>query len=372
VGRVHAAEETIATVIAPGPRRSALAAGAVIAFATAAAPAARADVSIFGSDLSAPANQTEARQADTAYWQAGFAGGASPLAPTAGQIKSVRLKGTARSAPKPGVSGGETMWHLQALHQQSDGTLKILRTSQAFSVPTTGDSQQISSYEPENFCVDKGDILAFNTVGGWDGVVDQSGPYPRGTPLQLFSRVPGGSVSQFTGADKTNNGDVVRADSARGADQELLMQLTVGTAGDAVFHCTGGLFNPYKVAPPGGTPVIKPKPKAPQKVTIPRQRITVSRRGKLVVALFCQPGVAQCSGSLQLLSNHSTPRRLASRRYTIAAKSTGKVSLTLSPSARRMFVSSGKRLAVKIVAETAPGGAERIVSAAMTLRRRGG
>ena len=355
-------------MIAQHPRRSALATGAVIALAAAVAPAARADVLTFGSDLSAPANLTEARQADTAYWQAGFANGSSPLAPAAGQITSVRLKGTAKSAPKPGVSGGETMWHLQVLHQQADGTFKILRTSQAFFVPTTGDPQQITTYQPENLCVDKGDVVAFNTVGGWDGVADQSGPYPGGTPLQLFSRVPGGSVSQFTGADKTNNGDVLRADDTRGAGQELLMQLTEGTASDAVFHCPGGLFNPYKVATPVATRA--PTPKAPQKVTIPRQRITVSRKGKLVVALFCQPGVTRCSGSVQLLSNHRTPKTLASQRYTIAAKSTGKVSLTLSPSARRMFKRSGQRLPVKVIAETAPGGAERIESAAVTLRNR--
>ena len=352
-------------------RRSALATGAVIALAAAAAPAAQAEVLSFGSDLSAPANLTEARQGDTAYWQTRFAAGTSPLAPADGQITSVKLKGIALADPKPGVVGGETMWHLQALRQQSDGTFKILRSSQAFYVPTTGSPQQVSSYEPENFCVAKGDVLAFNTVGGWDGIMNQTGPYPGGTPLQIFSRTAGGLVTQFTGSDQTNNGDTMRAEHARGADQELLMQLTVGTAADAVFHCPGGQFNPYKVAAAAAATATA-RPKAPQKATIPNQSITVSRKGKLSVALFCKAGPGPCSGSVQLLSKHRTPKMLARRRYTISAKSTGKVSLTLSSSARRMFQRSGKRLPVKIVAETLPGGAARIVSAAVTLRKRSG
>lgn len=357
------------------PCRSRLAAGAVLAFAaTAGTPAAQADVLTFGSNLTAPANLIEARQADTAYWQTTFANGSSPVAPVGGQVTTVKLKGIALSAPLPGVPGGETMWHLQALHQQPDGTFKILRSSQAFFVPTLGDPQQVSTYHPENFCVAPGDVLAFNTVGGWDGIVNQTGPYPGGTPLQIFSRVPGGSVAQFTGADKTNNDDSVRADHTRGRDHELLMQLTVGTAADAVFHCPGGLFNPYKAVAatpvPGGVAAV-PKPKPPQKATIPRQRITVSRKGKLSVALFCQPGAAPCAGSVRLLSKHRRPKKLASRRYTIAAKSTGKVSLTLSPSARKLFKRSG-RLPVNVVAETSPGGAERIARAAFTLRKRGG
>jgi hypothetical protein len=350
--------------------RSALATGTVIAFA-AAVPAAQAEVLTFGSDLSASANIIEARQGDTAYWQTRFASGTSPLAPVDGQITSVKLKGIALADPKPGIVGGETMWHLQALREQSDGTFKILRSSQAFYVPTTGSPQQVSSYAPENFCVAKGDVLAFNTVGGWDGVVNQTGPYPGGTPLQIFSRSAGGSVSQFTGSDKTNNGDIMLAERVRGADQELLMQLTLGTAANAVFHCPGGQFNPYKVAAAAGGGTAPARPKAPQKVTIPKQRITVSRKGKLSIALFCQAGAAPCSGSVQLLSKHRRPKTLASRRYTITAKSTGKVSLTLSRSARRMFQRSGKRLAVRVVAETLPGGAARIASAAVTLGKRG-
>ena len=147
--------------------------------------------STFGSDLTASANVAQARQADTAYWQTTFADGHSPVAPGNGQITSFRLKGIALSSPMPGVVGGETMFHLQALRAQPDGTFLILRTSQAFFVPPKGtDPQTVTTYEPINFCIETGEVLVFNTVGGWDGIVNQSGPYPGGTPLQIFSRHP--------------------------------------------------------------------------------------------------------------------------------------------------------------------------------------
>jgi hypothetical protein len=295
------------------------------------------------------------------------------LAPASGQIKSVRLKGIALSDPKAGIPGGETMWHLQALQRQPDGTFKVLRTSGAFYVPTTGDPQQITTYAPENFCVDKGDVLAFNTVGGWDGIVTATGPYPNGTPLQIFSRVPGALVSQFTGADKTNNGDILRADNARGAGEELLMQMTLGTASDAFLYCPGGTYDPQHPDRPAGapgTPPPPPPPKPARKVTIPKQRITVSRKGKLTIALFCQPGVGPCAGVVRVLSPKGKPVTFASHSFTIPSKSTGKVSVTLRAPALRTFKRAGGRLAVKVVSQITPGGAA--VTAAMTLRPRGG
>lgn len=345
-----------------------LGATALIAFAI-AAPAAHADVLTFGSNLSAPANIVEARQADTVYWQTQFAGGANPLAPAPGQITSVKLKGIALADPKPGIPGGETMWHLQALREQADGKFRILRSSQAFYVPTTGDPQQVTTYKPENFCVDKGDVVAFNTVGGWDGIVTADGPYPHGTPLQIFSRVAGGSVSQFMGADKTNNGDILTADHTRGAGQELLMQMTIGTAADAVFHCPGGLYNPYR--PGGATSTAGPAAARIQKVTVPaKQKVTVSKKGKLTVSLFCLPGASNCVGTLRVLKARGKPVALGVRRFDIGAKQPGRATIVLNKTGRRLFKRGKGRLAVRIVAQTRPGGAERTSSLAVTLRKR--
>ncbi|MEA2221591.1 MAG: hypothetical protein QOJ35_4217 [Solirubrobacteraceae bacterium] len=324
----------------------------------------------FGSDLAAPADTSEARQADTAYWQTTFADGRSPLAPATGQITSFRIKGTALSKPVDGVPGGETMFHLQALRAQPDGSFRILRSSQAFYVPDRdADPQTITTYVPENFCIDTGDVLVFNTVGGWDGVIgDVQRPalYPHGTPLQIFSTVRGAGVSQFTGADKTNNGDVITGSAL--PRHEILMQLTVGTGSDATALCPGGTIG---LAPPRA-PAVAPPPPRIQKATLPAgQRVTVSRKGKLSVSLFCLPGASRCAGTVRLMKGLSRPVSVGSSRFDMGPKTTGHATILLNVRGRQLFKRGRGRLTVKIVAETRPGGGVRTSSLGVTLRRRG-
>lgn len=349
--------------------RSLLSTVAVVVAAAAAAPApGHAAVITFGSDLTAPADTVQRRQADTAYWQTAFADGRSPLAPAAGQITSFRLKGIALSNPIAGVPGGETMFHLQALRARADGSFQILRSSAAFYVPPkTADPQTITTYVPENFCIDAGDVLVFNTVGGWDGIVNQTGPYPLGTPLQVFSSVPGSSVSEFMEADKTNNGDIITARASH--RQELLMQLDVATGPDATPLCPGGTAGVRAPAPPPPPP----SPPRVQKSTLPAgQRVTVSSKGKLSVSLFCLPGTSRCAGAVRVMTRKVRPRLLGTGTFDIAAKTNGRSTIALNSRGRRLFFRTGRgRLAVKIVAETRPGGASRTSSLAVTLRRRG-
>jgi hypothetical protein len=328
-----------------------------------------AELVTFGSDLTAPANLVQSRQADTAYWQTTFADARSPLAPATGQIRSFRIKGIALSNPVAGVPGGETMFHLQALRKRPDGSFQILRSSQAFHLPEKGsDPQAITTYEPENFCIETGDALVFNTVGGWDGIMLGNGPYPMGTPLQIFSRVPGATVSEFEGADQTNNGDVITGSSTRTHGHELLMQLTVGSGPDATALCPGGQIGLY-IPPP---PVAAPPPRI-QKATLPaRQRVTVSRKGKMSISLFCLPGASHCAADVRVLSRGARPKSLGTGRTQIGPKSTGHSTVWLNKLGRRMFAKAKGRLTVNIVAETAPGGESRRSRLAMTLRRRGG
>ena len=231
---------------------AALLSTALLAFAPASGNAA---VITFGSDLSMPANVVDMRQADTVYWQTTFAGGRSPRAPAAGQITSFRLKGRAISdkVTGQGPPGGERDFHLQALRPLPDGTFQVLRTSQNFvAPPRTADPQGITSYTPENFCVDAGDVLAFNTNGGWDGIPDRSGPFPDGTPFQVFSAVSGAVVSDFTGHNMTGNGAILTPTPR--ADRELLLQLTLATGPDATPLCPGGTLGvgtPPPPPPPG-------------------------------------------------------------------------------------------------------------------------
>lgn len=195
----------------------------------------------FGSTLTARASVKQARQADTAYWQTKFAGGRSPRSPVSGQIKSVKIKGTARSNWKLGSPiGGERMFHLQVLRRQSGGRWKIIVTTQPFYLPgKSSPSQTVSTFRPINFCALKGDYVVFNTVGGWDAIADRSGPYPDGTPLQIFSRTTGSAVAEYTKAGGTNNGNVITAKTGPGKGRELLMRMTVGTGKNGTGLCKG-------------------------------------------------------------------------------------------------------------------------------------
>ncbi len=190
-----------------------------------------------GSDLTLPADVTEARQADTAYWPTRLHGRGGTRVPVNGQVLEVRIKGIARSSPRRGVPGGETMFHVQALQPLRRGRMKVRLTSQAFFLPTTGDPQQITTFRPANLCVRARQRVAFNTVGGWDGIPDGSGPYPQGTPLQIFGASPRAQVAEYTRADGTNNGDVLRG--RRRGGRELLMQVKLATGRDRSYECGG-------------------------------------------------------------------------------------------------------------------------------------
>jgi len=221
-------------------RRSVTTAGllAAAALAAVAAPSpAAAGYRAFGSDLTLPADVTEARQADTVYWSSRLTGGGGVRVPQRGQIVKVQIKGIARSRPKRGVPGGETMFHVQSLEPRGRGRLQVRLTSQAFFLPTAGDPQRVTTYRPENLCVAARQRIGFNTVGGWDGVPDRTGPYPDGTPLQIFGASPRASTGEYTAADGTNNGAVFEGRSRAG--RELLMRLTLATGRDRSYECGG-------------------------------------------------------------------------------------------------------------------------------------
>jgi hypothetical protein len=350
--------------------RSGIAAGLVVL--AVCAPSSEAALQTFGSDLALDATIAEARPSDTAYWQTTAAGGSTAgVAPAAGSIRSFKLKGIAESRPQAGKPGGETLFHLQALRALSDSAYRVLITSQGFDVPHTGVDQQISTYEPVNFCVAKGDVLAFNTVGGWDGT--SAGPYASGTPLKIFARAPGSLVSQFNGANRTNNGDILKPDRVRGQGQELLMQLTLATGDDAAGPCR--TTTPAGPAPGtgGGTGGGQPTAPTPQRTKITSRRVTVTRNGGLSVALFCSAAGSggSCAGTVRVLSREPTPRVLAARDYTIGAGKTRKAALRLSSAGRKLFAQGNRRLRVRIQTVTNPGGAARTVTKSFILRQRG-
>lgn len=342
-------------------RTAALACGTLVTGLAAAAPAHGA-VQPFGSNLQAPASVADAHPVDTPYWQTKLADGGAVAASADGQVLSVRVKGIAQTVTPMGP-GGEALWFLQALSPLGGGAMKIERTSQPFFMPHTGDPQQISTFAPNNFCIKPGESLAFNTVGGFGAA------YPNGTPMQIFAAVPGSDVAFFSQADKTNNGDTITATPIAG--RELLLQAMIGTGTDAAGHCGGTPAGTQPQPQPQPNPGPKPGATKVQRVTIPaRQRITVSRKGKLTLAVFCQPGAARCQGTVKIRSRGKRPKTYGSKRYNLGAKRAGKVTLTLNPIGRKAFRTAKRRLKVRITAVTRPGGASRTATLNTTLRGR--
>jgi len=349
--------------------------------------AGEADLQTFGSDLAATAGEVRSEQRDVAYWQTAFADGRLPTVPVDGQIKEVRLKGFAHSDREPGAlgGGGETGFHVQAL---TPGGASARITSQFFDVPNrkVGDASTITTYRPENFCVKQGEAIALNSIGGWDGVANRDplvgpvGPYPDGTPLQIFASVPSATTTYFTADQGTNNGQAFQPRPGHPADRrgehaglELLMQMTLATGEDRSYECGGP--NTYRPAdaPPAPKPGGGGAPPGVQKTTIPRkQRVGVSKKGVAGMALFCQPGPRACAGTVTIYA--ATPKgdvAIGSKRYSIAQKSTGKAKIKLSAAGHRLFKSRGRKLPVRIEAVTQPGGAVHTDRFQVTLRKVG-
>lgn len=226
-----------------GRRASGAAALAVVA-ALAGAPASGAKIQTFGSTLKAKAGAVEAHHSDTVYWHGRVSQGGGAKAPATGQVLAVKVKGKALSSHQPTdpSRGGETMIHFQTLAPQPGGRMQVKVTSQAFFLPTReAGSQTVTTFRPINMCIAKGESVGLNSVGGWDGVPDGTGPYPSGTPLRIFARTKKVRRAQyrwFEGAGMTGNGGVFGATQVR--KRELLMQLRLGTGGDATINCPGG------------------------------------------------------------------------------------------------------------------------------------
>ena len=207
-----------------------------VSLAALLAPAAgQAAVTVFGSDLSNTANVVEDHGPDTAFWNVQLGGDPGrALVPVDGQVTIANVKGIVLADPSGRVKP-DPQFHLQVLHPLGDGSVKVMLSSAAFRLPVGGDAQQVSSFKPLNLCVQKGDYVDFNDIGGgewaWGGY--------RGMPFQVFSRVPDSTMSQYSANNGTNIGAVFRP-AFTNQGEELLMQTAVASGADATDICPGG------------------------------------------------------------------------------------------------------------------------------------
>lgn len=202
---------------------------ALLICAVCAAPAA-AGTQSYGSSLRPRATVIEAHQADSAFWPTSIAGGRAARSPATGQILSIRLKGTVLPSTDPAAPAPLSQVHFQHLRPRSRGRMLVLQSSAAFDVPTGGDPNTITTFVPENLCVNKGDVIAFNDEGGWDPPFFQNG-----APFRVFGHVHGSRTARYTQNNGTNNGDTFTPTVRN--DTELLMRMVLGTGGRVSYAC---------------------------------------------------------------------------------------------------------------------------------------
>jgi hypothetical protein len=205
-------------------------------FATfAIAGSAHGAVTTFGSDLSAPANRVNSHGADTAFWNATLAGGQPVTAPSEGQITSIKVKGGVLTSTKDNRTA--RLIHFQVLRPVGGTRNRVQLTSGNFYLPRTDDQQVVTTYNKlVNICVNKGDIVVLNTIGGFEFRPNDS---VAGSQLQVFSDVPGSTTRWYEKNDGTNNGTTLPNYSEL-PGQELLMQTVLSSGPDSTDICPGG------------------------------------------------------------------------------------------------------------------------------------
>jgi hypothetical protein len=284
-----------------------------------AAPA-QAAVTSFGSALSVPATLNTAEDlayqgtntavlpspeapngvvhtyhfgADTALWNVVLANGQAS-APSGGQALKISLEGCAQ----PAADGLPplTQIHFQDLSPLADGGAKVNLTSQPFDIPVCGHggagASTVTTYEPSDMCVNKGDYMDLNDEGGF---VEHS--YQSGVPYQVFGSVAGSNYDSFIKGGGTGNGATLSAlestamdGFAANEDAELMLRVTFGTGPDAAYIC------------PGGTRGLPP---VPPPVNVGPQTDGINHHRVVAVAIYCRL-TPECKGvaTLTALGKH--------------------------------------------------------------------
>jgi hypothetical protein len=310
--------------------------------ATAASSPASAAISTFGSPLSVPATLNTAENlgyygtytavppnpeapnglfhtphygADTALWNAGLASG-DPRAPATGQAVKVKLEGCAEQAaggPRP-----LTQIHFQDITPMADGGAKVNVTSQAFNIPVCGSEgasgSTVTAYEPINLCVARGDAVSFNDEGGYVENV-----YRSGVPYQVIGSTAGSRMNSFLRNGGTGNGATMSPRDTSANDgftsnpnEELMLQVTLGTGSDSTHICAGGT---------GGLPPPQPA------ISLHRQTDGVNHQRVVAVAIYCSLA-PECKGAATL---SVASRSYGHASFSLPGNHTNHVPIRISP-----------------------------------------
>ena len=259
--------------------------------------------------------------ADSALWNTAIAG-ADAAVPADGQAVKINLEG----CTKPALGGPAPLnqIHFQSLSPVRGGGARVRLSSQAFDLPLCGrggaSGSTVTSYEPINLCVHQGDYVAFNDEGGFLGHYYQSG-----VPYQVIGSVPGSALDSFIRGNGTGNGALLSAlDStpmdgfAANGNEELMMQVILGTGPDARYVCPGGT----KDAPP----VLAP-------FRVSRQTDGVNRSRIVNVAVYCRPA-GGCRGTAILSlpgARASAVKKVGAASFYVPGNKTSHLPIRISP-----------------------------------------
>jgi hypothetical protein len=263
--------------------------------------------------------------ADTALWNATIAGGQAS-APVTGQAVKVRLEGCAKPA-----SGGPpplTQIHFQDISPLTGGGARVKLTSQPFDIPVCGhggaSGSTVTTYEPINLCVAQGDYVAFNDNGGYVPYI-----YRSGVPYQVIGAVAGSTMDSFIGGNRTGNGSTLSAHDSTANDgfasnpnEELMLQVTLGSGPNATHICPGGTG--------GLPPPLPPLWVGPQTDGVNHSRI-------VAVAAYCRPesgcsvhATLRPSGELSGYGNRGGHADYGHANVTLKGKTTNHLAIRLS------------------------------------------
>jgi hypothetical protein len=260
--------------------------------------------------------------ADTVLWNT------AQVAPSAGQITSVKLEGCAKQpsgAPPP-----LTQFHFQDLVPTADGGATVNVTTQAFDVPVCGqngaDGSTVTTYTPTNFCVAPGDYVAFNDEGGF--VPSNSGPppYPAGVPYMVIGAAQGSTMDSFIRNNGVGNGatfspsDATYHDGfASNSNEEVLLRATLATGRDATPLCPGGTAGVHHRV----ERALPPMRISPQTDGVNRSRV-------VSLAIYCRP-VTGCQGKATLTGViHGRSATFGGTHFNLRGNKTGRVRIRVS------------------------------------------
>jgi hypothetical protein len=269
---------------------------AVVVFAIPAAPAV-AGIYRFGSNLAATptldtangnylndGHQTGTERTispdphwaeDTSVWNQ------SRVARAGGQVLRVRIKGCAiKDRTAPTGAGGEQFsqgvlvneFVLQTLAPGGGGYVVTADANALSGTPfkmpwcshtSSGSNKRprvrsgavntrtVTTYRPLHECIAPGGLVDFHDIGGFipsntTGTPSIGGPwYAQGVPFEVIASVRGSSLNSFVGVAPSYAPPNGTSEAGWGTEpgEELMMQVIVGTKGDAYGLCPGGKAN---------------------------------------------------------------------------------------------------------------------------------